>query len=53
MEKLYLGVASIFILFALYYFIIDVYDILYKMYYDSEYLARIVNKYNEIVGKYF
>tara|TARA_Y100001970_G_scaffold205603_1_gene250387 strand:- start:1256 stop:1417 length:162 start_codon:yes stop_codon:yes gene_type:complete len=53
MEKLYLGVASLFIIFALYYFIIDAYNVLYKIYYDSEYLARIINKYNEFVGKYF
>ena len=53
MEKLYLGVASLFIIFALYYFIIDAYNVLYKIYYDSEYLARSINKYNEFVGKYF
>ena len=53
MEKLYLGISSIFVLFALYYFVIDAYEFLYKIWYDSEYLARIVNKYNEIVGKYF
>jgi hypothetical protein len=52
MEKLYFGISLIFILFALYYFIMDVYAYLYKLWYDSEYLSNIINKYNEIVGKY-
>ena len=52
MEKLYLGIASIFIIFALHFFIKDTYALLYKMYYESDYITKIMNKYHEFVGKW-
>jgi hypothetical protein len=52
MEKIFLGIASIFIIFALHFFIKDTYALLYRMYYEAEFITKIMNKYNEFVGKY-
>ena len=41
LKNVLLGVAVVFILYALYFFITDIYHYLYKMYYEDSYLTKV------------
>jgi hypothetical protein len=47
-----LGIAVLFILYALYFFVMDIYHYLYKMYYEDSYLTKVKLQFMAFINKW-